>query len=402
MGPRRLASLVTLSCSLMLSSGLVAQADPAPPSPSATAVPSAKQVRQARAAVAAATAQQKALDAQLTAAQQELDRVTTVAELATERYNQARVLLAQRTAQAKKARAAAVAANNRAGSARLQVYQLAASLYMQGGSLGGMESMLGLGGTGDVARQAADMEAVTGFRAQTFDDARRQAARAQTARRTASQAQLQEQAAAARAEAAFTAATTAANTATVAQAGIQRRREAVLAQLAQLRRTSVAVERGRQDGLAALAEQAREARLVAGARRAGPAGSAELAKLPAARTAQAASAIAYARSQLGKPYVWAADGPDSFDCSGLTMQAWNQAGRSLWHYTGDQYAQTARVPLRALQPGDLVFYGAAVPSIHHVGLYIGNGKMIEAPHTGAFVRVSSIYRGDLLPYGGRP
>lgn len=84
------------------------------------------------------------------------------------------------------------------------------------------------------------------------------------------------------------------------------------------------------------------------------------------------------------------------------MRAWAQAGVSLSHYTGAQWAETARVAIDALQPGDLVFYGSTGESSYHVGLYVGGGQMIEAPHTGAVVRYASIYRSDLLPYGGRP
>lgn len=411
MSSRRLAAVVTLSCSLALSGPLAAQADPAAPSPSPSAgtattpgAPSAADVERARAAVAAAAVRERALEQELAAAEAELERVSAAAELAAERSNEARVQLAQRTAQATAAKAASAAANRRAGDARLRVYQLAATLYMQGGSLGGLESLLGFDSTGDVARQAADMDAVSGFRARTFDDAREQATRAEAARRAAAQAQLQQQAAATRAQTAFTAATTAAAAAAVEQKAIQGRRDAAVAELARLRRTSVAVEQARQDGLAAQAERARQARLATSARanRSGGSVQADLSDLPKARTEQAARAIAYARAQLGKPYVWAAEGPDSFDCSGLTMRAWEQGGRSLVHYSGAQYASTARVPIEALEPGDLVFFGADVPSIHHVGLYIGDGMMIEAPYTGSFVRVSTIYRKNLLPYGGRP
>ncbi|WP_157044181.1 C40 family peptidase [Nostocoides australiense] len=112
--------------------------------------------------------------------------------------------------------------------------------------------------------------------------------------------------------------------------------------------------------------------------------------------------MAYAQAQLGKPYLWGGSGPDAFDCSGLTMMAWRQAGVYLSHYTGAQYAETARVPIDQLQPGDLVFFGSSGESSHHMGLYVGGGQMIEAPYTGAVIRYASIYRSDLVPYGGRP
>lgn len=124
---------------------------------------------------------------------------------------------------------------------------------------------------------------------------------------------------------------------------------------------------------------------------------------PPAPSAGVAAVIAFARAQLGEPYVWAAAGPNTWDCSGLTMMAWRQAGVSLGHYTGTQYDQTARVAIADLRPGDLVFFGYSVAGIHHVGLYIGNGQMIHAPQTGDVVKISSIYASrDLWPWGGRP
>jgi len=116
----------------------------------------------------------------------------------------------------------------------------------------------------------------------------------------------------------------------------------------------------------------------------------------------AAAAVAYARAQLGKPYQYAGAGPDSFDCSGLTMMAWAQGGVSMSHGSQSQYLSFPHVPISDLQPGDLVFFGSSGPSNHHVGIYVGGGTMIEAPHTGAVVRYSSIYRPDLVPLGARP
>jgi cell wall-associated NlpC family hydrolase len=114
--------------------------------------------------------------------------------------------------------------------------------------------------------------------------------------------------------------------------------------------------------------------------------------------AGAESALSFAKAQIGKPYVWAADGPGSFDCSGLTMRAWQQGGVSLPHYSVAQYEQSQKVGLGELRPGDLVFFasGSSYTSIYHVGLYAGSGRMIEAPYTGANVQVSSIYRSSLF------
>jgi peptidoglycan DL-endopeptidase CwlO len=103
----------------------------------------------------------------------------------------------------------------------------------------------------------------------------------------------------------------------------------------------------------------------------------------------ASAAIAYARAQLGKPYCYAGAGPACFDCSGLTMRAWGAAGVSMPHYSGAQYSMFPHVPLNAMQPGDLVFWGPG--GSDHVGLYIGGGQMIAAPHTGDVVKIQAVY-----------
>ena len=115
---------------------------------------------------------------------------------------------------------------------------------------------------------------------------------------------------------------------------------------------------------------------------------------PAARGA--AAAIAFARTQLGKPYRWGGAGPNSYDCSGLLLVAWRAAGRSLPHSSRALWAMTSHVPVSAVRPGDLVFYGSP---IHHVGMYVGNGQMIESPRTGLQVRISSIFRRNMVGVG---
>ena len=110
----------------------------------------------------------------------------------------------------------------------------------------------------------------------------------------------------------------------------------------------------------------------------------------------AGAAVNFACAQVGKPYVWGGAGPDSYDCSGLTSAAWAAAGISLPHSSQMQYSATARVSRDAAQPGDLLFHGSP---IHHVAMYIGNGKMVEAPHSGALVRVVPADRSDLAGVG---
>jgi cell wall-associated NlpC family hydrolase len=110
-------------------------------------------------------------------------------------------------------------------------------------------------------------------------------------------------------------------------------------------------------------------------------------------------AATWALSQLGKPYVWAAAGPDSYDCSGLTMRAWERVGVQLDHWTGTQWTSGPHVPTDSLRRGDLLFFGQITDNpgdIHHVGIYVGRGMMVHAPQTGDVVRIASIWRSDLV------
>jgi cell wall-associated NlpC family hydrolase len=100
----------------------------------------------------------------------------------------------------------------------------------------------------------------------------------------------------------------------------------------------------------------------------------------------AAAAIAYAEAQLGKPYRWGAAGPDAFDCSGLTMRAWQAGGVALPRVTYDQARTGTRIHRAALQPGDLVFTNG----FGHVALYLGGATVIQAPHTGAEVSTAPL------------
>ena len=155
--------------------------------------------------------------------------------------------------------------------------------------------------------------------------------------------------------------------------------------LAEAERILANLEEKERQRLAQLAREEREA-----ARAAAVAAQAELNSSSSAGggftgSGRAAKAVMYALSQVGDRYVAAAAGPNSFDCSGLTMTAWRQAGVSLPHYSRSQYSVTRRVPLSQAQPGDLVFYFGR--GTHHVGMYIGSGKMVHAanPRTGVVV-----------------
>ena len=108
--------------------------------------------------------------------------------------------------------------------------------------------------------------------------------------------------------------------------------------------------------------------------------------IPTANTI-GAQALRFALTKRGDPYVWGAAGPSSFDCSGLVLWAYAQVGISLPHFTGDQWNMGVHVARADLQPGDLVFF---YPDIGHVGLYIGNGLMVDAPNFGETVQVEPV------------
>jgi hypothetical protein len=115
----------------------------------------------------------------------------------------------------------------------------------------------------------------------------------------------------------------------------------------------------------------------------------------------AAAAVQFAYSQLGQPYRWGATGEEGFyDCSGLMLRAYQAGGLQLPRTSREQWYAGARVwNVADMQPGDLVFYAYDVgdsATIHHVGIYIGAGNMIDAPHRGAVVRITPFLRGDFI------
>ncbi|MGW7487910.1 NlpC/P60 family protein [Streptomyces sp. NPDC054786] len=123
-----------------------------------------------------------------------------------------------------------------------------------------------------------------------------------------------------------------------------------------------------------------------------PTGSAAAAAAAQAPDPRAARAVAFAYGALGRPYVWGATGPSAYDCSGLTQAAWRSGGVALPRTTYTQISSGPRIDRSQLAPGDLVFFYSG---ISHVGLYVGDGKMIHAPHPGAPVRIAPI---DQMPF----
>lgn len=113
---------------------------------------------------------------------------------------------------------------------------------------------------------------------------------------------------------------------------------------------------------------------------------------------RAATAVAFARAQIGKPYIFGATGPGGYDCSGLTQAAWKAAGVSIPRTATAQMQGLSAVPGSSAQPGDLVFFYGNSSYVDHVGLYIGNGMVIHAPHPGSSVEIVAVSSMPLVSY----
>jgi len=446
-----------VGCTIALAAAGVGSAA-AEPNP---VVPSAEQVAAANAAAVGAEAQVATIDAELAAARRSLQEQQEHAGARAEEYNAAAEELAAASRASEEATAKATAAAAASETAALALSRYAAEVFQSGG-MGQLDVFFGAGGPGSTLERAAGLEAVGEERARVMRDAESARLLSENLSQAAAEAQARKERASATAKSAFDIALRDNAAAEAAAAAVAARQTQALAQLAKLRNTSVELEQQRQDGLAAIEEArlaeeakrkaeeaARKAAEEEAARKAAeearkaaeeaaknkPTVTASPATTPSPSTTPRPSStsaptsttpkptatptpttlpgdpapkagvdavLAFARAQLGEPYVWGGAGPDSWDCSGLTMMAWRQAGVRLTHFAASQYQETARVPLAQLKPGDLLFYGTSPATIHHVTIYIGNGQMIHAPYTGTVVKIATIWRSDLLPYGGRP
>ncbi|MFB6637495.1 NlpC/P60 family protein [Streptomyces chartreusis] len=161
----------------------------------------------------------------------------------------------------------------------------------------------------------------------------------------------------------------------------KRKQEEAARKAAELARQQAEAERQREEAAAAQQQESTQPPAESGT-------SDSSSSSDSSYATKAEKTLAFARSQIGKPYVWGATGPDSYDCSGLTQAAWKAAGVDIPRVTYDQVNAGTTVPLSSAQPGDLVFF---YDDVTHVGIYIGNGMMIHAPKPGAYVREESIY-----------
>jgi cell wall-associated NlpC family hydrolase len=300
------------------------------------------------------------------AARAELARLDAQVDAAVEAYNEARIDLAkaQRNAATVQARVARAEAETRA--LRRAMGGFAAAAYESGG-LDSLVTLLTSSNPTTFLDQATALDQI----------ARDQAGQMRALRAASRRLKTQQDAAKQAVEATR-----------VVERRLAAARREVEAKMARQQQLLDIVE-SRAARAARLAREAAEAARRARASRAATRSAAPSYSGPASGRAKIAVAEAY--RQLGKPYRWGAAGPNAFDCSGLTMWVWGKAGVSLPHSSRAQYGQGRHVSRGELQPGDLVFFGSP---IHHVGIYVGGGQYIAAPHTGDVVGFRSLSRGD--------
>jgi cell wall-associated NlpC family hydrolase len=362
-----------------------ALADPALAAPPAAAAPAAPDPAPAVAPApdptpAPASPELLAAQSRATALRTDLDTLTLQTEQATETVNRLTEQLthaaAERAAGAAELRQAQLAALAAAGA----LDDRARSIYKEGGTSSLYASMLDGESLHDVLRRAHSVKDVL-----ASDEAASAAAQAATARAAAAEQHLAEVVA----------------TQARAQAGAESERNRVTGLLAhqeQLLASTDAAVLAMAEHERALADQASAQRFAAALAAAGG-GAVPDATLAAAPgrpggTPYAAAAVAAAMTELAKPYVWGATGPDSFDCSGLTQFAFARAGLALPRTAAEQWASGPQVALRELTVGDLLFWATNSTdpaSIHHVAIYLGAGKMLAAPSTGDVVKIQPVY-----------
>ena len=411
-----------LTVAVLMSMSPAARADRDKP------VPTQAQVDKATAAAAKKASDVAGLQASLAVANARLHSAAEKAEIAAEAYNGVmwRLQQAQQATDAAKASAADALAH--VGEQRAGIAQLVTQSYQDGTVLNGVTAFLGAEGPAGIMGRMGVVQSAGDSMQARFDqytalNALARVAQAKAEKAEAAQAVLVKKAAALRDGAAQ-----AANVAQSEAAAIAGQRRQLLQQLADAQKISLELATKRQKGLEKQAAEAAAAASAAAAKhKANKAKTqAQQVKDAAAQTQdqlaefgveggwddpglpvprgtsdEARAAIEFARQQLGEPYVWAAAGPDAWDCSGLTMMAWRQGGIALPHYSAAQYQQTKHITAADLKAGDLVFWGTSPNTIHHVALYIGNGQIIQAPRTGDVVKVSPLF-ASAPDFFGRP
>jgi cell wall-associated NlpC family hydrolase len=321
---------------------------------------------------------------QIRQSQAQLDRLNQQAEKAAEHYNAGRIALVKARGRAAVAQAAAAKLDGSVTALRKQAGAFAAQVYRSGSGSGmDLSSMTSTAGPATFLDRAATLDRISRRNTDVL---------AQLATARHRQAKAAADAAAALADAAKTLTGLESDKKTVLRAAHQAQTVLVALQAKQAQLIRAAANAAaRRAAQARAAELARQAALNAAAATAFSTAGSGLSTVsgPTRHYSGSAAQVAVqvAKDQLGKPYTWGAAGPDTFDCSGLTMYAYGKAGISLPHYTGDQWNAGRHVSQSELVPGDLVFFGQ---DLGHMGMYVGNGQFIHAPHSGDVVKISAL------------
>ena len=412
---------IAATTTLALSLG-VAYADDKP------TVPTTQQLADARKDVAAKAQGVEELRQQLAAAQSQLAAAQTAASVASEEYNGAMWRLAESRKASKLAAAKVVRLKARLDAQCDAMKRLVVQSYQEGTQINSMTALLDAEGPESLMGRQAVVDMAGDALAHGLEKFAQLSADAAKAKKQADAAAKEQEELAKQAEAARAGAIGAVSAATALQSRIAGQRDQLVAELARSQNISVGLARQRQQGLEAIAEQKAKAAENAKAKEAAeqaekqaknaqkdvrnaadvPSAPAQpqesttpaapittpppVSSNPPTPTKGAAAAIAFAREQIGEPYVWGAAGPNSWDCSGLTSAAWARGGKSLPHYSRAQFTMGTRIALSSVRPGDLYFWSnnGSPSGIHHVAIAIGGGQFIEAPRTGLNVRVNSI------------
>lgn len=418
-------------------------------------LPTREQVQDARTAVDTAASTVQEAQARLAVANASLDAASVRAAQAAEAYNGARWRAEEARRAEREARAASEQAAADQESLRQQYADLVISSQQASPQLSALAQVLDADGLSDALQSASALENGQDALDRRYDELRAATAVTGVTQSRAEDARDDADRAAQEAQEARDAAAQAADAAAAEASAVAEERTRLIADLARLQDISVDLAARRQAGLEARARAAAEAAAKAAAEQAAQDAADQAAAEQAAEDAAAAeeaqqeaqqeaeqeaqqqaqqdapaedqpaeqpagqpandpappspgsgagAAIAFARAQIGEPYVWAAAGPSSWDCSGLTMGAWAAGGKSLPHYSVAQYEQSTPIAPSDLQPGDLLFWGSSgsPSSIYHVALYVGDGMMIHAPRTGRPVTEESMYYWITPNFYARP
>jgi peptidoglycan DL-endopeptidase CwlO len=307
-------------------------------------------------------------------------------EVVTEQFNEAREALGAQQAAADAAAAQLAAAQSAVDTARSQVVGIARSAYT-GESMGSLQALMTSETADEFVNRVSLLQGVAGYQGELLGQAVTATEAANTAQAAATEAaaEAQRQYDAVAAQQAELESQIADYQADYARLSADERRAALEA---------AAAAHAAEETRASRDEEREDTASSSGSSSSGSSSSGSssaAAEEPAAAAAPASgvagTVVATAMAQRGKPYVWAAAGPGSFDCSGLTQYAFRAAGISLPHSSKMQSQMGTAVSRANLQPGDLVFFYSPVS---HVGIYIGNNQMVHAPTSGDVVKVASI------------